>query len=111
MPQRKPASPEVPANAGYGELDAKAFTFSAAGELRLQTEKQMFGLPTRKKYGLAESAHFGRKGQYVGRKRPYSSGEYVRSVWLSFVPAKSAAVSLKIMAMNRILITVPARPC
>ena len=29
-------APEVPENAGYGEMDAKAFRFSAAGELEVQ---------------------------------------------------------------------------
>ena len=28
-------APEVPENAGYGEMDAKAFRFSAAGELEV----------------------------------------------------------------------------
>ncbi|MFR3485058.1 MAG: hypothetical protein ACLTXL_17070 [Clostridia bacterium] len=32
-------APEVPENAGYGEMDAKAFRFSAAGELEVQDGK------------------------------------------------------------------------
>lgn len=91
--------PEVPANAGYGELDAKAFTFSAAGELTVTNGKTDVWLtnPEKNTVWLKVRILDG-KGSVLGESGLIRPGEYVRSVWISFVPAKSAAVSLKIMA-------------
>ena len=75
-------APEVPENAGYGEMDAKAFRFSAAGENTVWLKVRI----------LDEN------GDILGESGLIRPGEYVRSVELNSVPQQTTAVSLKIMA-------------
>ena len=91
--------PDVPKNAGYGEIDAKEFVFSAAGALTAENGKtDVFLTNSQKNTVLLKVRILDEKGNTLGESGLVRPGEYVRSVKLSTVPKSSAAVSLKIMA-------------
>ena len=92
-------APEVPEHAGYGEMDAKAFRFSAAGELEVQDGKTDVWLtnPAGNTVWLKVRI-LDENGDILGESGLIRPGEYVRSVELNSVPQQTTAVSLKIMA-------------
>ena len=91
--------PDVPKNAGYGEIDAKEFVFSAAGALTAESGKtDVYLTNPQKNTVLLKVRILDEKGNTLGESGLIRPGEYVRSVNLSTVPKSSAAVSLKIMA-------------
>ena len=91
--------PEVPESAGYGELDAKEFRFSAAGELTVQDGKIDVWLTNPVDNAVWLKVRIlDEHGDIVGESGLLRPGEYVQSVNLDTVPGETAAVSLKIMA-------------
>ena len=91
--------PEVPTDAGYGEMDAKEFCFSAAGELTAKDGSVDVWLTNPEKNTVWLKVRIlDEKGNTLGESGLLRPGEYVRTVSLDTVPEKSVAVSLKIMA-------------
>ena len=91
--------PEVPQDAGYGEIDAKAFQFLAAGELTVQDKKTDVWLTNPETNAVWLKVRIlDEQGNILGESGLIRPGEYVQSVELSSVPEKSTDVSLKIMA-------------
>ena len=98
-PAAQSGIPDVPKNLGYGELDATAFRFSAAGVLTADNGRTDLWLtnPVDSTVWLkarildADDALLGESGLL----RP---GEYVQTVTLDRVPAQTAPVTVKIMA-------------
>ena len=92
-------TPLVPSGIGYGELDAKEFCFSAAGELTADGGSVDVWLtnPEKNTVWLKVRILDG-NGNTLGESGLIRPGEYVRSVKLDAVPKKSVAVTLKIMA-------------
>ena len=80
-------------------MDAKAFRFSAAGELEVQDGKTDVWLtnPAGNTVWLKVRI-LDENGDILGESGLIRPGEYVRSVELNSVAQQTAAVSLKIMA-------------
>lgn len=92
-------TPDVPENAGYSEMDAKAFRFSAAGELTVENGKTDVWLTNPEENAVwLKIRVLNADGDILGESGLVRPGEYLRSVKLDSVPEKSTAVSLKIMA-------------
>lgn len=91
--------PTVPQNAGYGEMDAKAFRFSAAGGLTTESGRVDVWLtnPTDNSVWL-KARILDKSGKTLGESGLIRPGEYVQSVKLDIIPKESAEISLKIMA-------------
>ena len=89
----------VPESAGFGEMDAKAFRFSAAGELTVQDGKTDVWLTNPEDNTVWLKVRIlDEKGNILGESGLIRPGEYIRSVKLDSVPKKTTAVCLKIMA-------------
>lgn len=98
-PAAQAGVPEVPEDAGYQEMDAKAFLFSAAGELTVENGKTDVWLTNPAGNTVLLKARISdAKGNVLGESGLVCPGEYLRSVKLTSVPKESAAVSVKIMA-------------
>ncbi len=91
--------PEAPADTGYEEIDARAFRFSAAGELTVRGGNVDIWLTNPEENTVWLKVRIlDEKGNMLGESGLIRPGEYVRAVSLDTVPEKSVAVSLKIMA-------------
>ena len=98
-PAAQTGAPEVPESAGYGEMDAKAFRFSAAGELTVQDGKTDVWLTNPEENAVWLKVRIlDENGNILGESGLIRPGEYVRSVELDTVPGTTVPVSLKIMA-------------
>ena len=91
--------PAVPQNAGYGELDAKAFRFSAAGELTAENGAVEVWLtnPVENTVWLKVRI-LDKYGSKLGESGLIRPGEYVQTVKLDIIPKENTDISLKIMA-------------
>ena len=98
-PAAKTGTPDVPQDAGYGEMDAKAFSFSVAGELAVENSETDVWLtnPDKNTVWLKVRILDG-NNNVLGESGLIRPGEYVKSVKLDSVPKSSTGVSLKIMA-------------
>ena len=86
-------------NVGYGEIDAKAFRFLAAGKLTVENGKTDVWLTNLKENTVWLKVRVvDEKDNVLGESGLVRPGEYVRSVKLHSVPKESIPVSLKIMA-------------
>lgn len=98
-PEAHTGVPNVPENAGYGEMDAKEFCFSAAGELAVQEGKTDVWLTNPEENTVWLKVRIlDEKGNILGESGLVRPGEYVRSVKLDSLPKETVDVSLKIMA-------------
>lgn len=92
-------TPAVPEGIGYGELDASAFRFSAAGVLTVRDGGAELwltnpaGSPVWLKARILDGS-----GAVLGETGLLRPGEYVRAAALNTVPAQTAPVTVKIMA-------------
>lgn len=91
--------PAVLQNAGYGELDAKAFRFSAAGELTAENGAAEVWLtnPVENTVWLKVRI-LDKYDSKLGESGLIRPGEYVQTVKLDIIPKKNTDISLKIMA-------------
>lgn len=92
-------TPAVPEGIGYGELDASAFHFSAAGVLTVRDGGAELWLtnPAGSSVWLKARILDG-SGAVLGETGLLRPGEYVRAAALNTVPAQTAPVTVKIMA-------------
>lgn len=92
-------TPAVPEGIGYGELDASAFRFSAAGVLTVRDSGAELWLtnPAGSSVWLKARILDG-SGAVLGETGLLRPGEYVRAAALNTVPAQTAPVTVKIMA-------------
>lgn len=98
-PAAQTGTPAVPQNVGYGEIDAKEFRFSAAGELTVengQTDVWLTDPPDSAVWLKARILD--ENDNILGESGLIRAGEYVRAVQLTSVPKTTTRVSLKIMA-------------
>ena len=97
-PAAQTGTPKVPEDAGYGQLDAKAFQFSAAGELTVRDGSIDVWLtdPAENQVWLKVRV-LDEQGGILGESGLIRSGQYVRAVKLDTVPRQTAAVTLKVM--------------
>ena len=98
-PAAQTGTPQVPESAGYGELDAKAFRFSAAGELTVQDGSVDVWLtdPAENQVWLKVRI-LDEQDNILGESGLIRPGQYLRTVTLDTVPQQTAAVTLKVMA-------------
>lgn len=98
-PAAQTGTPKVPEDAGYGQLDAKAFQFSAAGELIVRDGSIDVWLtdPAENQVWLKVRV-LDEQGGILGKSGLIRPGQYVRAVKLDTVPRQTAAVTLKVMA-------------
>lgn len=98
-PAAQSGVPDVPEDAGYGQLDAKAFRFSAAGALTVRNGAVDVWLTNPDGSGVWLKVRLlAEDGTVLGESGLLRSGQYVRSVALDTVPQETMAVTLKIMA-------------
>lgn len=92
-------TPAVPEGIGYGELDASAFRFSAAGVLTVRDGGAELWLtnPAGSSVWLKARILDG-SGAVLGETGLLRPGEYVRAAALNTVPAQTDPVTVKIMA-------------
>ncbi len=92
-------TPAVPEGIGYGELDASAFRFSAAGVLTVRDGGAELWLtnPAGSSVWLKARILDG-SGAVLGETGLLRPGEYVRAAALNTVPAQTVPVTVKIMA-------------
>ena len=92
-------SPNVPDGLGYGEIDAKEFFFSAAGELKAENGKTdvWFTNPEKNSVWLKVRI-MDEQGNVLGESGVIRPGEYVKSVKLDVALKSTLNVSLKVMA-------------
>ena len=92
-------TPAVPEGIGYGELDASAFRFSAAGVLTGRDGGAELWLtnPAGSSVWLKARILDG-SGAVLGETGLLRPGEYVRAAALNTVPAQTVPVTVKIMA-------------
>lgn len=92
-------TPAVPESIGYGELDASAFRFSAAGVLTVRDGGAELWLtnPAGSSVWLKARILDG-SGAVLGETGLLRPGEYVRAAALNTVPAQTVPVTVKIMA-------------
>lgn len=98
-PAAQTGTPAVPQNVGYGEIDAKEFRFSAAGELTVedgQTDVWLTDPPDSAVW--LKVRILDENDNILGESGLIRAGEYVRAVQLTSVPKTTTRVSLKIMA-------------
>lgn len=92
-------TPNVPEDAGYGQIDAKEFLFSAAGELTVNDGSVDVWLTNPKENTVWLKVRIlDESGNNLGESGLIKPDEYVRSVKLNTVPKSTENVSLKIMA-------------
>ena len=92
-------TPTVPQNAGYGEMDAKLFTFSAAGELTVKDGKtDVWFTNSSKNTVWMKIRILDADGNILGESGLIRPNEYVQSVKLDVVPKSTVNISLKVMA-------------
>lgn len=98
-PAAEVGTPQVPREAGYGELDAKAFRFSAAGELTAQNgEVEVWLTNPAENTVWLKARLLDEQGNILGESGLLRPGEYLRTVRLDTVPQSTAPIALKIMA-------------
>ena len=98
-PEAQSGQPTVPQDAGYGELDARAFRFSAAGELlALDGEVEVWLTNPAENTVWLKVRILDEAGNILGESGLLRPGEYVRAVELRQIPQQPTPVSLKIMA-------------
>ncbi len=89
----------MPQDAGYGEIDAKEFRFSAAGELTVKNGAADVWLTNPSGSAVWLKVRIlDENDNILGESGLIRAGEYVRSVQLTAVPSATANISLKIMA-------------
>lgn len=98
-PAAQSGTPDVSEGSGYGEMDAKAFRFSACGELSVQDGKTDVWLtnPAENEVWMKVRV-MDEGGNTLGESGLIRPGEYVQSVKLDTVPDQTIPVSLKVMA-------------
>lgn len=91
--------PDVPEDAGYGQLDAQSYRFSAAGALTVRDGAVDVWLtdPADSTVWLKVRL-LTEDGAVLGESGLLRPGQYVRSVTLTTVPEQTVPVLLKIMA-------------
>ncbi len=98
-PAARSGTPDVPEGLGYGELDATAFRFSAAGVLTADNGGADLWLtnpadsPVWLKARILDT-----DGALLGESGLLRPGEYVRTVALDRIPAQTGPVTVKVMA-------------
>lgn len=98
-PEAQSGQPTVPQDVGYGELDARAFRFSAAGELlALDGEVEVWLTNPAENTVWLKVRILYEAGNILGESGLLRPGEYVRAVRLEKIPKQPTPVSLKIMA-------------
>ena len=98
-PAAQSGQPTVPQDAGYGELDARAFRFSAAGELlALDGEVEVWLTNPAENTVWLKVRILDEAGNILGESGLLRPGEYVRAVRLEQIPKQPTPVSLRIMA-------------
>lgn len=98
-PAAQEGTPAVSPEAGYGEMDAKAFCFSVAGELFPQNGRVDLWLTNPAENSVWLKVRIlDESGAILGESGLIRPGEYVRSVNLHTQPQSSVKVVLKIMA-------------
>lgn len=98
-PEAQSGQPTVPQDVGYGELDARAFRFSAAGELlALDGEVEVWLTNPAENTVWLKVRILDEAGNILGESGLLRPGEYVRAVRLEKIPKQPTPVSLKIMA-------------
>ena len=98
-PTARTGTPAVPQDAGYGEIDAKEFRFSAAGELTVKNGAADVWLTNPSGSAVWLKVRIlDENDNILGESGLIRAGEYVRSVQLTAVPSATANISLKIMA-------------
>lgn len=98
-PTARTGTPAVPQDAGYGEVDAKEFRFSAAGELTVKNGAADVWLTNPSGSAVWLKVRIlDENDNILGESGLIRAGEYVRSVQLTAVPSATANISLKIMA-------------
>lgn len=98
-PAAQTGVPTVPQNAGYGEMDAKAFCFSAAGELMAENGAVEVWLTNSTENTVWLKVRILDKyGKTLGESGLTRPGEYVQTLKLDIIPKENTEVSLKIMA-------------
>ncbi len=97
--EAKEGMPEAPENSGYEEIDAKAFKFSAAGDLTVRDGMIDVWLTNSEENDVWMKVRvIDESGDMLGQSGLIRPGEYVKSVKLDRIPEETAAVTLKIMA-------------
>lgn len=98
-PAAQVGTPQPPQDVGYGEIDAKAFSFSVAGELTVESGKTDVWLTNPAKNTVWLKVRIlDEQDAVLGESGLIRPGEYVQAVKLDTVPRSTANVSLKIMA-------------
>ena len=98
-PAAQAGTPQLSQDVGYGEIDAKAFSFSVAGELTVESGKTDVWLTNPAKNTVWLKVRIlDEQDAVLGESGLIRPGEYVQAVKLDTVPRSTANVSLKIMA-------------
>lgn len=98
-PAAQAGAPTIPQNAGYGEMDAKAFRFSAAGALTAESDAVDVWLTNSTDNSVWLKVRIlDKSGRTLGESGLIRPGEYVQSVRLDRIPKENTEISLKIMA-------------
>lgn len=91
--------PQPGEDTGYAQMDAKAFRFSAAGELTAENGEVALWLTNPQENSVWLKVRiYDAAGALLGESGLLRPGEYVRAVRLSMVPQKTTEVTLKVMA-------------